>query len=115
MTNDTHAHSSDEASTPWGVASVETVTHVADVDPDLSDAVGVPTDRPARGIDVRDAPAPKPLTRTLEELETMDDRSVLLQRNDRVPTHLFEQLDDRGFRFGTVEREAEALTAIWRE
>lgn len=115
MTEHTHSQPSEEAATPWGVADVETVTHVSAVDPDLSETVGVPVDRPAQGLDVRDAPAPKPLTQTLEALETMDDQTVLLQRNDRVPTHLFEQLDDRGFRFGTVERDEEALTAIWRE
>ncbi|UIP01544.1 DUF2249 domain-containing protein (plasmid) [Halobaculum sp. CBA1158] len=85
------------------------------LDPDLRESLDAPADAPAEGIDVRDAPAPKPLTRTLETLESLPAETVLLQRNDRVPVHLFDRLDERGYRYETLERDGEALTAIRRE
>ncbi|HKJ58116.1 MAG TPA: DUF2249 domain-containing protein, partial [Halobacteriales archaeon] len=51
---------------------------------------------------------------TLERLAELDDDVVLCQRNDRVPQHLFPVLDDRGYRYETVEDGEEVVTAIWR-
>ncbi|SHH03371.1 DUF2249 domain-containing protein [Halobaculum gomorrense] len=98
----------------WGVDPSEATT-VRSLPQRLREELGVPVDRPVTGIDVREAPAPNPLTRTLETLEAAGDETVLLQRNDRAPLHLFDQLDERGYRHETVECGDEALTAVWRE
>nr|WP_132057734.1 DUF2249 domain-containing protein [Halorussus amylolyticus] len=73
-----------------------------------------PTDRPRRALDVRAAGPPKPLTETLETLADLDDRTVLVQRNDRAPQHLYPKLGDRGYEFDTVRDGDDVLTAIWR-
>ncbi|WP_435064357.1 DUF2249 domain-containing protein [Halobaculum sp. EA56] len=99
---------------PWGVDPTD-ASSVDALDAELLEALGVPEGRAATGIDVREAPPPEPLTRTLETLESIPDATVLLQRNDRVPVHLFDQLDERGYRHATAERADEVLTAIWRE
>lgn len=78
------------------------------------EATDAPADRPVRGIDVRDDPPPQPLRRTLETLADLDDGTVLVQRNDRVPRHLFPKLDDRGYESATLETDAGALTVVWR-
>ncbi|MFB6156482.1 MAG: DUF2249 domain-containing protein [Haloferacaceae archaeon] len=78
------------------------------------DATGAPADRPVCAIDVRDDPPPGPLRRTLETLADLDDETVLVQRNDREPRHLYPNLDDRGYEWATVETEAGVLTAVWR-
>ncbi|MFP8954071.1 DUF2249 domain-containing protein [Natrialbaceae archaeon A-arb3/5] len=75
---------------------------------------GGPTDRPQETIDVRSLGPPKPLQNTLERLADVPDETVLIQRNDRVPQFLFPKLDDRGYRYETVELEAEVITVIWR-
>ncbi|MGZ0746252.1 DUF2249 domain-containing protein [Haloparvum sp. AD34] len=74
-----------------------------------------PTDGPTETLDVRDLGPPKPLTETLELLPELDDETVLVQRNDRVPQHLFPKLEDRGYTFETVEVDDGFVTAIWRE
>lgn len=84
------------------------------LDPSLREALGVPAGRPAEVVDVRRAGPPEPLRRTLETLEGSDDATVLLQRNDRLPAHLFDRIERRGYRYGAVERGDEVLTAIWR-
>lgn len=78
-------------------------------------ALGVPAGRPTELLDVRRLGPPEPLTRTLEALERTDDATVVLQRNDRLPSPLFGLLDERGYRHGAVERDREVLTAVWRD
>jgi uncharacterized protein (DUF2249 family) len=70
-------------------------------------------DRAVVTVDVAMAPPPEPLTRTLEALATLDHDELLLQVNDREPTHLFPKLDDRGAAYATTEREEAVVTAIW--
>lgn len=74
----------------------------------------VPTDREATVIDVATAPPPKPLTQTLQALAALGDDEVLVQVNDREPTHLYPKLDERGLTYATVDRGDAVLTAIWR-
>ena len=103
-----------EAVGPWGVDP--TAVTAADALPaDLRESLGVADDRPATGIDVRTLPPPEPLTDTVAALDDADDSTVLLQRNDRVPVHLFDRLDELGYEYASVERDDEALTAVWRE
>lgn len=78
------------------------------------DATDAPAGRPVCAIDVRDDPPPRPLRRTLETLADLDEETVLVQRNDRVPQHLFPRLADRGYESATVERDAGVLTVVWR-
>ncbi|AUV83973.1 hypothetical protein C2R22_12215 [Salinigranum rubrum] len=74
----------------------------------------VPTDREHTVVDVSAAPPPKPLTRTLRILADLDDDEILLQVNDREPTHLYPKLDERGAAYATVERGTSVLTAVWK-
>lgn len=74
-----------------------------------------PTDAPRETLDARELPPPQPLQNTLERLTELDDETVLVQHNDRVPQHLFPQLDDRGYSYETVETDDAVVTAIWRE
>jgi len=74
----------------------------------------VPEDRPRETLDARELPPPKPLSETLETLPELDDETVLVQRNDRVPQHLFPKLDDRGYEYRSLERDEDVLTAIWK-
>ncbi|MFB6233865.1 MAG: DUF2249 domain-containing protein [Halopenitus sp.] len=76
--------------------------------------VEAPTDGPTETLDVRELGPPNPLTETLELLPELDEETVLVQRNDRVPQHLFPKLEDRGYTFETVEVDDEFVTAIWR-
>lgn len=73
----------------------------------------VPSDREPTVIDVAASPPPKPLTRTLRVLGELGDDEVLVQVNDREPTHLYPKLDERGASYATVERDESVLTAIW--
>lgn len=81
------------------------------VDTVLSE-VGLPTDSPTQELDVRDLPPPKPLRNTLETLATLDAETILVQRNDRRPEHLYPKLDDRGYLYETIETENEVITVI---
>lgn len=74
-----------------------------------------PTDRPSEVLDVRSLGPPEPLTRTLELLADVPEETVLVQRNDRAPQFLYPKLEDRGYRFETVEGDDETLTVIWKE
>jgi len=74
---------------------------------------GGPTDRPTETLDARDLPPPEPLTTSLELLADLDGDTVLVQRNDRAPQHLYPKLADRGYRYETIERADEVLTVIW--
>lgn len=79
------------------------------------DAFDEAPDRPAERLDVADLPPPEPLTATLEAAEALDDE-VLLQTTDRVPQHLYPELEDRGYAWETVDGDGDAVhTAIWRE
>lgn len=77
-------------------------------------AAGGPTDRPRETLDVRDLPPPQPLQNTLERLADLDDDVVLVQQNDRAPQHLYSQLEDRGYEYGTIEKDDMVFTIIWR-
>ena len=81
---------------------------------DALSETAAPADRTTETLDARELPPPQPLVNTLERLAELDDSVVLVQRNDRVPQHLFPKLDDRGYEYETVELETEVLTAIWR-
>ncbi|MFC7098922.1 DUF2249 domain-containing protein [Halobaculum marinum] len=114
MNGDGSESGTGDAPGPWGVAPTA-VTTVDDLSSDLREDLGVPEGRAATGIDVRSAPPPEPLTDTVAALTETDDTTVLFQRNDRVPVHLFDRLDERGYEHASVERDGEALTAVWRE
>lgn len=87
------------------------------VEPDEGtvEATGAPTDRNRELLDVRRLGPPEPLQRTLETLADLPDDHVLVQVNDRAPQHLYPQLDERGYEYGTVERGDEVVTAVWTE
>lgn len=74
-----------------------------------------PTDRPRETLDARELPPPQPLQQTLERLAELDDETVLVQRNDRAPQHLFPKVADRGYSYETVETDDAVVTAIWRD
>jgi hypothetical protein len=42
-----------------------------------------------------------------------DDRTALVQLNDRPPQHLYPKLDDRGYDYETLERDGATVTVIW--
>lgn len=73
-----------------------------------------PTDRPLERMDARDLPPPQPLRNTLERLAELDDSVVLVQVNDRAPQHLYPELEDRGYRYETVDGDP-VVTVIWRD
>jgi hypothetical protein len=77
----------------------------------VPDELEFPNDGPVEHLDVRTLGPPKPLTETLETLESTD--GVVLQVNDRAPQHLYPKLDDRGYTYQTVETDEAVLTAIW--
>ncbi|PCR90743.1 DUF2249 domain-containing protein [Natrinema ejinorense] len=79
------------------------------------DRTAAPSDRPQEHLDVRSLGPPNPLQQTLERLVELPDETVLIQQNDRVPQFLFPKLDDRGYRYETVERDDDVVTVIWRE
>lgn len=76
---------------------------------------GTPADRPIESMDVRELGPPEPLRRTLECLADADDRTVLVQVNDRAPQHLYPKLDDREYEYETVEADDAVVTTIWVE
>ena len=86
-----------------------------DATADYLAATAAPGGRPTEFIDARDLAPPGPLSRTLETLATLDDDAVLVQLNDRAPQLLYPKLDDRGYRYDTVEVDDGVVTAIWRE
>lgn len=76
-------------------------------------ATDAPNERPRETLDVRDLPPPQPLQHTLERLAEMDAGTVLLQRNDRAPRHLYPKLTDRGYEYETIDRDDVVTTVIW--
>ncbi|QZX99378.1 DUF2249 domain-containing protein [Halobaculum rubrum] len=79
----------------------------------LIEGTGAPTDRPRETLDARDLPPPEPLQNTLERLAEIDAETVLVQRNDRAPQHLYPKLSDRGYEYETIERDGVVTTVIW--
>lgn len=77
-------------------------------------ATDAPADAPTELLDVRALGPPEPLTETLQLLTELPDDTVLIQRNDRAPQFLYPKLEDRGYRFETIERDEEVVTAIWK-
>ncbi|QSW98793.1 DUF2249 domain-containing protein [Haloterrigena alkaliphila] len=78
------------------------------------DRTDAPGDRPREFVDVHSLGPPEPLVTTLETLADLPDKTVLVQRNDRVPQFLYPKLEDRGYDYETVERDDEVVTVIWR-
>ena len=74
-----------------------------------------PSDRPREMLEVRELGPPKPLTETLETLADLNDRTVLVQVNDRAPQHLYPKLTDRGYEFETVTDDEIVVTIIWQD
>ncbi|MBB6646818.1 DUF2249 domain-containing protein [Halobellus ruber] len=77
-------------------------------------AVDLSTDRPVDFLDARDLPPPKPLEETMTRVADLEEPTVFVQLNDRVPQFLFPKLDERGIEYRTAEVEAGVVTAIWR-
>lgn len=77
-------------------------------------AMNAPANRPHETLDVTDLPPPKPLTETLELLAELDDRTTLVQFNDRAPQFLYPKLEDRGYVYDTAEVGGQIVTAIWQ-
>lgn len=72
-----------------------------------------PSDAPVETLDVRSLGPPEPLRQTLETLAELPGDTVLLQRNDRAPQHLYPKLTDRGYAYETIESAEETTTVIW--
>lgn len=73
-----------------------------------------PAGEPVEELDVRSLGPPKPLSETLERLETID-LGILVQYNDRAPQHLYPKLEDRGYRYETCEIDESTITVIWED
>ena len=82
--------------------------------PNYLDRTSAPADRPNETLDVRELPPPKPLQETLELLAEIDDDTVLVQLNDRAPQHLYPKLEDRGYRYETIDDDGTVVTIVWR-
>jgi len=76
-------------------------------------ALDVSPDRTIDFLDARELPPPEPLQETMTRLTDLDETSVFVQLNDRVPQFLFPKLDERGIEYQTVETDEGVLTAIW--
>ncbi|WP_181692780.1 DUF2249 domain-containing protein [Natronomonas sp. LN261] len=74
-----------------------------------------PADSPHETLDARELPPPQPLKNTLEKLADIDDPVVLVQLNDRRPQHLYPRLDERGYRYETIDDDDVSVTVIWSE
>ncbi|WP_193570767.1 DUF2249 domain-containing protein [Halorubellus sp. JP-L1] len=88
---------------------------MSDLDRSLLEGTDAPTDAPVETLDVRTLGPPEPLRRTLELLPELDDDVVLVQYNDRAPQHLYPKLDDRGYRYETVETGDATTTVVWTD
>jgi uncharacterized protein (DUF2249 family) len=82
---------------------------------DLVARTDAPADQPWERLDARELPPPAPLQRTLEHLAGMDDRTVLVQVNDRAPQHLYPKLEERGYAYETVDLADAVGTVIWND
>lgn len=56
-------------------------------------------------IDNRGLQPPEPMMRTLKALEELEQGTKLIIINDRRPMFLYEELDERGYKHQTSERE----------
>jgi tRNA 2-thiouridine synthesizing protein A len=56
-------------------------------------------------LDNRGLEPPQPMMRTLAALEKLQPGETLTIINDRRPMFLYEQLDELGYKYETVERE----------
>ena len=81
---------------------------------DVVDLTDAPEDRPRKLLDVRSLGPPEPLARTLERLAELPEETLLVQVNDRAPRFLYPKLEDRGYRFETVESDGAVVTVIWQ-
>lgn len=77
-------------------------------------ALSAPEGRPYELIDARELPPPEPLSGTLERLPELDEGTVLVQLNDRVPKLLYPKLDDRGYQYDTATVDEGVVTVIWK-
>jgi uncharacterized protein (DUF2249 family) len=87
---------------------------MVDVNAILADTAA-PSDRLRETLDARELPPPQPLKNTLELLADLDEETLLVQRNDRAPQHLYPKLEDRGYEYETVDDGDEVVTVVWRE
>lgn len=83
------------------------------VDPSVIEATDAPNDAPVETLDVRSLGPPHPLRQTLETLADLPAGTVLVQRNDRAPRHLYPKLEDRGYVYETIEDDDVTTTVIW--
>lgn len=83
------------------------------IDP-LLDRTDAPADRPRELLEAAELPPPEPLKRTLERLAELDERTVLVQVNDRAPRHLYPRLEERGYEYDTVETGGDVVTVVWK-
>lgn len=77
------------------------------------------TETTERTLDVREVDGPPfddiaAALEALERLVELSDETVLVQRNDRRPQFLDSKLEDRGYRYETVERDDDVVTVVWR-
>lgn len=56
-------------------------------------------------IDNRGLQPPEPMMRTLKALEELEEGKKLTIINDRRPMFLYEELDERGYKHQTSERD----------
>jgi hypothetical protein len=77
-------------------------------------AVDLSSDRPVDFLDARELPPPKPLEETMTRVADLEEPTVFVQLNDRVPQFLFPKLDEQGIEYRTAEVEEGVVTAIWR-
>ncbi|MEF8840243.1 MAG: DUF2249 domain-containing protein [Haloarculaceae archaeon] len=84
------------------------------IDP-LLDRTDAPAGRPHELLEAAELPPPEPLRRTLERLAELDDRTVLVQVNDRAPQHLYPRLAERGYEYDTVETDDGVVTVVWKD
>lgn len=87
---------------------------VTDPESEVRAELDLPDGAPTEQLEVRDLGPPGPLKETLETLSELDEDTVLIQLNDRAPQHLYPKLTDRGYEFGTIERDDATITAIWK-
>ncbi|MGQ4556113.1 DUF2249 domain-containing protein [Halobellus sp. GM3] len=77
--------------------------------------LGLAEDRAVDFLDARELPPPEPLQRTMNRLAELDESTVFMQLNDRVPQLLFPKLDERDIAHKTLETDDGVITAMWRD
>ncbi len=88
---------------------------VTDPEAEVRAELDLPSGALTEQLEVRGLGPPGPLRETLETLSEPDEDTVLIQLNERAPQHLYPKLTDRGYEFGTVERDDVTITAIWKQ